>query len=125
MRLTLTMTVTAIGSLLFGLAYLLVPASVASLYGITLDPSNQYPRFFGSALLGFAVILWLGRKVTSGSALRAVLAGSLVASFTGLVVAIFQTLSGTGNELVWSTVVVYFLLSLGFADFVFRTPPPG
>jgi hypothetical protein len=69
-RLTLTMTVTAIGSLLFGLAYLLVPASVASLYGITLDPSGQYARFFGSALLGFAAILWLGRKVTSGPALR-------------------------------------------------------
>ena len=119
------MTVTAIGSLLFGLAYLLVPVSVASLYGITLDPSNQYARFFGSALLGFAVILWLGRKVTSGPALRAVLVGSLVASFTGFVVAIFQALSGTGNELVWSTVVIYFLLSLGFADFVFRTPPPG
>ena len=125
MRLTLTMTVAAIGSLLFGLAYLLVPASVASLYGITLDPSSQYPRYFGSALLGFAAILWLGRKVTSGPALRAVLVGSLVASFTGLVVAIFQALSGTGNELVWSTVVIYFLLSLGFADFVFRTPPPG
>jgi hypothetical protein len=123
-RLTLTMTVTAIGSLLFGLAYLLVPAGVASLYGITLDPSSQYARFFGSALLGFAAILWLGRKVTSGPALRAILVGSLVASITGLVVAVFQALNGTGNALVWSTVIIYLLLSLGFADFVFRTPPP-
>ena len=125
MRLTLTMTVAAIGSLLFGLAYLLVPASVASLYGITLDPSSQYPRYFGSALLGFAAILWLGRKVTSGPALRAILVGSFFASITGLVVTVFQALDGTGNSLVWSTVVIYLLLSLGFADFVFRTPPPG
>ena len=125
MRLTLTMTVTAIGSLLFALAYLLAPARVASLYGVTLDPSSQYPRYFGSALLGFATILWLGRKVTSGPALRAILVGSFVASITGLVVAVFQALDGTGNELVWSTVVIYLLLSLGFADFVFRTPPPG
>jgi len=124
-RLTLTMTVTAIGSLLFALAYLLAPARVASLYGVTLDPSSQYPRYFGSALLGFATILWLGRKVTSGPALRAILVGSFVASITGLVVAVFQALDGTGNELVWSTVVIYLLLSLGFADFVFRTPPPG
>jgi hypothetical protein len=124
-RLTLTMTVTAIGSLLFALAYLLAPARVASLYGITLDPSSQYPRYFGSALLGFAAILWLGRKVTSGPALRAILVGSLVASITGLVVAVFQAVDGTGNELVWFTVVIYLLLSLGFADFVFRTPPPG
>ncbi len=124
MRLTLTMTVTAIGSLLFGLAYLLAPASVASLYGITLDPSSEYPRYFGSALLGFAAILWLGRKVTSGPALRAILVGSFVASITGLVVALFQALNGTGNALVWSTVVIYLLLFLGFADFVIRTPPP-
>jgi hypothetical protein len=119
------MTVTAIGSLLFGLAYLLVPASVASLYGITLDASNEYPRYFGSALLGFAAILWLGRKVTSGPALRAVLVGSFVASFTGLIVAVFHALSGTGNALVWSIAAIYFLLSLGFGDFVLRTPPLG
>jgi hypothetical protein len=119
------MTVTAIGSLLFGLAYLLVPASVASLYGITLDASHEYPRYFGSALLGFAAILWLGRKVTSGPALRAVLVGSFVASFTGLIVAVFHALSGTGNALVWSIAAIYFLLSLGFGDFVLRTPPLG
>ena len=124
MRLTLTLTVTAIGSLLFGLAYLLVPNSLVSLYGLTLDPSSQYPRFFGSALVGFATVLWLSRKVTSGPALRAILVGSFVASFTGLVVAIIQALDPVGNALQWSTVVIYFLLSLGFGDFVFRTPPP-
>ena len=124
MRLTLTLAVTAIGSLLFGLAYLLVPDAMASLYGITLDPSSQYPRFFGSALLGFAALLWLARKVTSGPALRAVLVGSFVASLTGLVVAVIQALDPVGNALEWSSVVIYFLLSLGFGDFVFRTPPP-
>ena len=124
MRLTLTLTVTAIGSLLFGLAYLLVPNSLASLYGLTLDPSSQYPRAFGSALFGFAAVLWLGRKVTTGPALRAILVGSFVASLTGLIVALIQALDPAGNALEWSTVVIYFLLSLGFGDFVFRTPPP-
>jgi len=123
-RLTLTLTVTAIGSLVFGLAYLFVPDSLASLYGITLDPSSQYPRFFGSALLGFATVLWLTRRVTSGPALRGVLVGSFAASLTGLVVAVIQALDPVGNALEWSSVVIYFLLSLGFGDFVFRTPPP-
>jgi len=123
-RLTLTLTVTAIGSLLFGLAYLLVPNSLASLYGLTLDPSSQYPRAFGSALFGFAAVLWLSRKVTTGPALRAILVGSFVASLTGLIVALIQALDPAGNALEWSTVVIYFLLSLGFGDFVFRTPPP-
>ena len=124
MRLKLTMSVAAVGSLLFGLGYLLVPASLASLYGITVEPSSPYPRYFGSALLGFAAVLWLARKVPSGPALRAVLVGSFIASITGLVVAVVQTLDGVGNALEWSTVAIYFLLALGFGDFVFRTPPP-
>ena len=125
MRLTLTLIVAAAGSLLFGLAFLLVPAGLLSLYGITLDPSNQYvARYFGSALLGFAAAYWLGRSSTSGPALRGILVGGFVGSITGLGVAIFQLLSGSGNALVWSTAVIYFLLSLGFGDFVFRVPPP-
>jgi hypothetical protein len=67
---------------------------------------------------------WLGRSVTSGPALRAILVGGFVASITGLIVAVFQLLAGVGNTLVWSTAVIYFLLSLGYGDFVFRTPPP-
>jgi hypothetical protein len=125
MRLTLTLTVAAIGSLLFGLAYLLVPAGLLSLYGVALDPSSQWvARYFGSALLGFAVIFWLARKIPSGPALRAILVGAFVVSVTGLGVAILQLRLGSGNTLVWSTVLIYFLLSLGFGDFVFRTPPP-
>jgi len=125
MRLTLTMTVAAVGALLFGVAFLLVPANVLSLYGITLDPSNQWvARYFGSGLLGLAAINWLGRSATSGPALRAILVGGFVVTITGLVVAIFELLYGSGNLLVWSTLVLYLLLSLGFGDFVFRTPPP-
>jgi phosphoglycerol transferase MdoB-like AlkP superfamily enzyme len=125
MRLTLTLAVAAIGSLLFGLAYVLVPASLLSQYGITLDPSNQWvARYFGAALLGFAAILWLARKVASGPALRAILVGAFVASTTGLVLAILELAYGSGSTLVWSTALIYFLLSLGFGDFVFRTPPP-
>jgi phosphoglycerol transferase MdoB-like AlkP superfamily enzyme len=125
MRLTLTLTAAAAGALLFGLAFLLVPAGLLSLYGITLDPSNQWvARYFGSALLGLAAVNWLGRTVTSGPALRAILVGGFVVSITGLVVAIFQLLDGSGNTLVWSTAVIYLLLSLGYGDFVFRTPPP-
>ena len=124
MRLTLTMTVAAVGSLLFGLAYLLVPARLASLYGIAVEPSSPYPRYFGSALLGFAVVLWLARRVPSGPALRAILVGSFVASTIGLVVAVFQVLDVVGNTLEWSTVLIYLLLTLGFGDFVLRTPPP-
>jgi hypothetical protein len=125
MRLTLTMTAAAIGSLLFGLAYLLFPENLLSLYGISLDASSQWvARYLGSILLGLSVVNWIGRTAKSGPALRAIIIGSFVASIVGFIVALFQLVNGSGNLLVWSTVVMYFLLSLGFGDFVFRTPPP-
>jgi uncharacterized protein YjeT (DUF2065 family) len=124
MRLQLTLAVAAIGSIIFGIAFLLFPENVASLYGVTIDQSNQYPRFFGSALIGFGTLLWLTRNITSGPGLRAILIGSFIASIIGLVISIFQAIDITGNSLEWSTVFIYFLLSIGFGDFVFRTPPP-
>jgi hypothetical protein len=125
MRLTLTMTVAAAGAFLFGLAFVLVPTNLLSLYAVTLDPSSQYlARYFGSALLGLAAVNWIGRSLNSGPGLRAILVGSLLASITGLVVSIFELLRGVDNMFIWSTLVIYFLLSLGFGDFVFRTPPP-
>ena len=123
MRLKLTLTVTAIGSLLFGIAFLLFPDTVASLYGVTIDQSNQYPRFFGSALIGFGIVFWLARKISSGPALRAIISGGFFASLAGLIVSIFQAIDTTGNSLEWSTVIIYLLLTIGFGDFIFRTPP--
>ena len=125
MRLFLTMTVTAIGSVLFGVAYLLFPEKILSLYNIVLEPSNQWiPRYFGATLLGIAAMCWYGRSVKSGIALGAIIKGIFITTLIGFVVSIFEVIKGTGNLLVWSTVSIYFLLSLGFGDFVFRTPPP-
>ncbi|MBI5351818.1 MAG: hypothetical protein HZB50_04190 [Chloroflexi bacterium] len=125
MRLFLTMTVTAIGSLLFGLAYLLFPERILSIYNIVLEPSNQWvPRYFGANLLGIAAMCWYGRSAKSGIALNAMIKGIFATTIIGFAVSIFEIINGAGNLLVWSTVTIYFLLSLGFGDFVFRTPPP-
>lgn len=126
MRLTLTLTVAAIGSLVFGLAYLLIPTIFLALHEVALDPSTEWlARLFGSTLLGYATVFWFARKINSGLALKAILTGAFVAATTGLLVAIFTLPLGSGNLLVWSVLVIYFLLALGFGDFVVRVPPPG
>lgn len=125
MRLSLTMTISAIGSLLFGLAYLLFPEKILAIYNIVLEPSNQWiPRYFGANLLGIAIICWYGRLAKSGIALHAIIKGLFITTIIGFVVSIFHIMDSTGNSLVWSIIIIYFLLSLGFGDFVFRTPPP-
>jgi ABC-type spermidine/putrescine transport system permease subunit I len=125
MRLSITMTVTAIGSLLFGLAYLLIPEMIVPLYSNLADPSNMWvARYLGATILGFGVVNWLGRNVKSGLALRAIIAGTFTVSAIGFVVSLLETLNGSSNGLVWSTVIIYFLLTIGYGDFIFRTPPP-
>ena len=118
------LAIAALAALLFGLAFILAPASLLSMYGVTLDPAGQWvARYLGSAFLGIAAITWLGRAATSGPGLRAILVGDFVVSITGLGVAIFDRLYGSGNMLVWSTVLIYLLLSLGYGYFVFIKPP--
>ena len=125
MRLFLTMTVTAIGSLLFGLAYLFAPGWILSIYNFVLEPSAQWiPRYFGATLLGITAMCWYGRSAKSGIALRAIITGIFVTTVIGFIVSIFEILDGTRNLMMWSTVIIFFLLSIGFGDFVFRTPPP-
>jgi hypothetical protein len=122
MKLTLFMTLAAIVALLFGLAFLLVPAGLLSLYGVTLDSGGQWiARYLGSAFLAIAAMTWLGRAA-SGPGLRAILVGDFVLAITGLLVAIFDRLYGVGNMLVWSTLGIYLLLSLGFGYFVLLKP---
>ena len=120
MKLGTFMPIAAIIALVFGLAFILVPAQLMSLYGITLEPAGQWiARYLGSAFLGIAVLTWLGRNAAPGEALRAIVLGDFVISVTGLVVAVLHSIYGLGNALVWSIVAIYLFLTLGFGYFQF------
>ena len=59
MKLSHLMTLTAVLTGIFGLAFVFVPVQLLSYYGNTAGtPLELIGRFFGSALIGFAV--WLG-----------------------------------------------------------------
>ena len=127
MKLSAFMAIAAVLALVFGLAFILVPTQTMSLYEITLGVGGQWVgRYLGSAFLGIAVLTWLVRKSQQGNALRAVILGDLVVSVTGLIVAVLNKISGQGNALVWSTVVIYIFLTAGFGYFYFaKTKPAG
>ena len=123
MNRSLFMTIAAILALLFGLAFIFVPAQLMSFYGVTLDTAGQWVgRYLGSAFIGIGVLTWLARNAPTGDALRAVVLGNFVVSVTGLVVAVLDKIYGTGNALVWSTVVIYIFLTAGFGYFQFVKP---
>ena len=123
MKLSTFMAVAAVLALLFGLAFILMPAQLMSLYGVTLEAGGQWVgRYLGSAFIGIAVLTWLARNAPQGEALRAVVLGLFILSITGLVVAVLDGLFGPGSGLVWSTVAIYLFLTWGFGYFQFMKP---
>lgn len=113
--------VSAVVYIIFGIAFVLVPGFVLALYGgMSLEPLTDH--LFGAALIGFAVLNWLGRNANEGETLRAIVLANLVSATLGFLAALLQQLSGGVNALGWSSVVIYLLLALGFAYFQFMKP---
>ena len=124
MKLSTFLSIVAIFAFVFGLSYVLSPVQANRPFGITLDKTAQWVcRYLGAAYLGIAVLTWFARKVTQGEALYAILLGGFVMSAIGIVLAVLDSLYGGGNALVWSFVVVYVFLALGFGYFRFVKRP--
>jgi hypothetical protein len=104
----------------FGLAFLLAPRPMLSLYGVAAEPGTVLvSRFFGAALVQLGLVLYLIRDVGDLRTQRGVVIGSFLGSVAGLVVALTGQFWGVTNQLGWSTVAIYGLLTLGYGSFMF------
>ena len=120
MRFSTLFTLNAIVAALYGLAFLIFPGALASLYGAALGPGGVYvARFFGAVVLGYAVLSWFAKDAVESGARRAIVLGFLVAWALGLVAALTGQLTGAVNALGWSTVLIYLLFTLGYGYFLF------
>jgi hypothetical protein len=121
MKLNTLLSIAGLVALLFGLAFLLAPVQTMDMYGVTLDISGQYvARYLGSAFLGLGVLNWSARNAKPNEAgVRAIILGGVILSITGFIASLFDVFTGPGNNLVWSTVVIYFFLMLGYGYFQF------
>lgn len=123
MRLGGLLVLNAVVALVFGVAFLLVPASVASIYGIAATPATDLvARFFGVELVAVGLLSWLARNVTDTTSQRAIILAFLIADAIGLVVSLMGTLSGVMNVVGWSAVLIYLILAAGYAYFAFAKP---
>ena len=121
MKLGVLLTVNAVVSMAFGLAFVLVPGDVLAFYGVMLTPGTAVvARLFGSALMGYGVLGWLARTAAQSEALRAIVTGYFVGSTVGCVVALHGVLSGASNALGWSTLAIYVFFAVGFGVVHFR-----
>ena len=124
MKLSHVLTLAAVLSGIFGLAFVFVPVQLLSYYGSTAgEPLELIGRFFGSALIGLAVMAWWARNAADSDARKALVLGFFVANSVGFIVALTGQLRGLVNTLGWSTVVIYLIMALGFAYFQFQKSP--
>ncbi len=79
-------------------------------------------RLAGGSILGFATLMAFGRKSESQKARRAIALALLVQDGVGFVASLLAQLSGSLNALGWSNPVLYGLLALGYAYFLFVKP---
>lgn len=120
---SLFLTIAAVLGVLFGLAFLLVPAQAMSMYGITLDTAGLFvARYMGSGYFGLGLIYWFARSADESTALRALLLGGFIFALAALGVALYDVFAGVGNSMVWSTVVIDLFLAAGNGYFYFKKP---
>jgi len=104
----------------FGLAFIFIPAQVATFYGLTQDTAGLWvSRYFGAALLFIAMIFWSYSSVSpAAKSWPKLLLFSIIYDVIQLVLTTISLLSGVGNSTGWSTVALYAVLALGSLYFL-------
>jgi ABC-type transport system involved in multi-copper enzyme maturation permease subunit len=111
-------TVASIVAFVFGLGFVFMPAQLTTFYNVTLNEGGIFiGQLFGAALIGFGVLNWFGRHFTDEQAQQGLVNANMVGDAIGFIFSLLGQLSGStgANALGWSTVLIYLLLTLGFA----------
>jgi len=110
--------------MLYGLLWLVIPTIGLALHGhdvTTNDLASTIARFWGSAFVGMAIMLWLARLGQSDSiAVRAIVYGGFVVAVTGLFAAIMDVLYAGPNALIWLSIALYAIFSVWFGIVAFK-----
>ena len=117
MRPATTFLIGSVLALVFGLGFLVVPATVLAVYGLPGDPATiLLARFFAVALVQLGLSVYLLRETRDPATLRALGIGGTVGSICGVLVALMGTMNGITNSMGWSTVAIYAFLTVGYAS---------
>jgi hypothetical protein len=120
MNLKQLFTINLFIALIFGISCGIFPGWVLQLYGLELsDAAIWTTRLVGGSILGFSSLMWFGRKTDSRDTRIAIAFALLIQDLFGFIASMEIQLSGSVNVFGWSSPVLYGLLSLGYAYFLF------
>ncbi len=110
----------------FGLACSIFPHWIFQLFGAAYDPAAVWSaRLVGGSILGFAALMGFGIRTASGEARRAIALALLLQDGIGFIASMEIQLSGNVNAFGWANPILYGLLALAYAFFVFVRPRDG
>jgi hypothetical protein len=121
MSLTAVLTANAVLAVLFGIGFLLAPHAMLAAYGVGGDSVAAYlARLLGAAYIGIGLLCWrLRSEPGTGQVVALPLA---IGNSLAFLAALYQAFVGGGNNLKWTTPVIFAYLALGFWLNVSRKP---
>ena len=123
MKLRHLFTITIFLAAFFGVLCSLFPRWVLVLYSLTAsDAAIWTTRLVGGSILGYATLMWFGRKTDSVEARRGIALALLIQDVIGFAASIEIQLGGSMNAFGWSNLILYGLLALGYAYFIYLRP---
>jgi len=123
MKLRHLFTINLFFAIFFGVSCAVFPGWILHLYGLTSnDGAIWTTRLVGGSILGFATLMWFGRGAASADARRAIALALFVQDAIGMLASLEIQVRGAVNVLGWSDPILYTLLALGYAYFLFIRP---
>jgi hypothetical protein len=123
MKLRHLFTVNIFFALFFGLTCTFLPRFVYRLYGLVADdPAAWVTRLVGGSILGFATLMWFGRKTNHAGARRAIALALLVQDTVGFIASTILQFTGEVNVFGWFSLALYGVLAASYAYFLFIRP---
>jgi hypothetical protein len=123
MKLTHLFTLNLFFAIFFGVSCFLFPYWVYQLYGLVGDDAAIWTaRLVGGSILGFATLMWFGRKAASRDARRAIALALLIQDTIGFLASLEIQLTGKTNAFGWLSLALYGVLAFAYAFFLFLRP---
>jgi hypothetical protein len=106
---------------IFSLGFISIPGIMLGQFGVVLnDTATVFARLFGSALLGFPVLLWYGRRSVDRGFKKGVTRGLFLYYLASTPILLLTQTAGLMNAKGWSIVGLHFVFLAWFGMYAFK-----
>jgi hypothetical protein len=102
-----------------GISAVLMPAKVLSMYDVILNPEViMMAQYAGLGSIAIALVAWFNRNAKELKTQRAIGSAFLITYVIAIIISVQATISGT-LKVGWPIILLYLLLALCYANFLF------